>query len=410
MLTRTAGRSSAARASLRVQDALLVGQIGLSVILLSGAVLMLTTLLRLHSEPMGLRTEGVATMRIALAPGEYEDPARRNRLYDGLLAQIAALPGVERAGFSSSGPLSGGYGVRVTVDGDALPASDRRADRAVVTPDYFQALSIPLISGRALTDQDHERSAPVVVINDALARSAFSDTSPLGRRIRIGEESQWRTVVGIVGNTRSTFYNTLEWRTEPFMYVPHRQSMATGFGPVSQDVWAYVRTMRPLPLTDVRRAVSRVSTSAAVAEYDDLGAVVANATRQAQLRAGLLAAFSAVAVFLAAIGIYGVTLQSVAQRTREIGIRIALGAVTRQINMMVLSRGLTLAVTGFALGIAGSAALAQALSGLLYGVRPTDPRVFALVGVVLLSVAGLAAYVPARRASRVSPTVVLRYE
>jgi putative ABC transport system permease protein len=194
------------------------------------------------------------------------------------------------------------------------------------------------------------------------------------------------------------------------MYVPHRQSMTTGFGPVSQDVWAYVRATGPLPLGDVRRAVSRVSASAAVAEYDDLGAVVAKATRQVRLRAGLLAAFSAVALCLAAVGIYGVTLQSVVQRTKEIGIRIALGAVTRQINMMVLSRGLTLAVTGFALGIAGSAALAQALSGLLYGVRPTDPLVFALVGVVLLSVAGLAAYLPARRASRVSPTVVLRYE
>jgi putative ABC transport system permease protein len=216
--------------------------------------------------------------------------------------------------------------------------------------------------------------------------------------------------VGVTGTLRTIFYNTIEAKEPLTIYVPARQAEQAGFNQVSQGIWLYVRTLRPLTLAEIRREVDAVDNTVPVGDLRTMDRVVADTTGQPRLRTMLLGGFAVLALVLSAIGVYGLIAQNTAQRINEIGIRMALGADSSDVLRMVIRQGITVAAVGVAVGIAGALALGRVTSAFLYGVSATDLTAYGIVAAIVLSAAGLAAYVPARRASRVDPLVALRYE
>jgi len=250
-----------------------------------------------------------------------------------------------------------------------------------------------------------------VIIDELIARSSFPGRDPLGQRIRTRKDSPWRKIVGVIGTTRSTFKNyDLAWRDSPKFYIPHRQSSESGFSPVGNNVWIYIRATGRPAISDLRRAISSVDGNVAIVEFQPLREMVADATRQPLLRTVLLSGFAILALTLAALGVYGVVSQSVAQRTREIGIRMALGASPRDVLIVVVRQGMIGVLIGVAGGLAASFVAARLMSSLLYSVSATDPATFALIPALLVGVALLAAVIPARRSVKADPMAALRYE
>jgi putative ABC transport system permease protein len=298
------------------------------------------------------------------------------------------------------------------IEGQDQPPPDNvpRCGGSIVTPEYFSTLSVPLLRGRAFSEHDHERAEQVVIIDELIARSAFPGQDPVGRRIRTRKNTPWRTIIGVVGATRSTWPRAFAWRDSPSFFLPHRQSSGNAFGPVAKSVWIYLRATRQPGIAELRQAVSSVDGNVAVAEFQPMREVVAKVTRQPLLRTVLAGSFAALALLLAALGVYGVVSQSVVQRTREIGIRTALGARPRDVLTMVVRQGMTGALTGVAGGLVASFALARLSSSLLYGVSATDPATFVMIPVLLTGVAILATFIPARKAMKVDPIAALRDE
>jgi putative ABC transport system permease protein len=279
-----------------------------------------------------------------------------------------------------------------------------------VTPGYLPALRIPLIAGRGFIDADRESGEPVALLNEAAARRWFPGESAVGKRVRLTGESDWRRIVGIVGDTRSTFYNTLGWQVNRRIFVPYRQDPRGGTSPVAHRHVFYARGPVALSGQAARDLVWSVDRNLPVSTVQPLDARVAGALRQPRLRSALIGLFAIAALLLAVIGLYGIVSQSVSQRTRELGIRLALGAQRRDVAAMVLGQGCRLTAVGALLGIAGALAVTRLLSALLYGIAPTDPVTYASVCALLTAVALAGSYIPARRATRVDPAIVLRNE
>src|SRR5262247_1557470 len=401
--------------SRRALNAMVTAQMTLTVVLLIGAGLMIKTLLRLRSEPLGFRAENVTVAKLTL-PAEVAAQANQlNSLYDRVLEKVAAVPGVQSAAITNAMPLLGAPNtscVLPAIEGQDQPPPNNapRCDGKVVTPDYFSTLSIPLLRGRAFSANDHERAEQVVIIDELIARSAFTGRDPVGRRIRTSKNSPWRTIIGVVGATRSTWPRAFAWRDSPSFFLPHRQSSGNAFGPVAKSVWIYLRATRQPAIAELRQAVSSVNGNVAIAEFQPMREVVARATRQPLLRTVLSGAFAVLALLLAALGVYGVVSQSVAQRTREIGIRMALGARPRDALTLIVRQGMIGVLIGVAGGLAASFALSRVLSSLLYGVSATDPATFVSIPALLTGVALLAAVIPARRSVKVNPMTALRDE
>jgi len=399
-----------------ILSAMVTAQLALTVVLLIGAGLMIKTLIRVRTETLGFSAENVAVAKLVLPVEIALQTDRRNYLYDRLLEKVLSMPGAQSAAITSAWPLIGGPNttcVISSIDGEDQPVPDGAipCGGPIVTPDYFSTLSIPLLRGRTFSTQDHERSEQVVIIDELIARSVFPNRDPVGRRIRTSTNSPWRTIIGVVGTTRSTsIIHSLAWRDSPQLFIPHRQSQENRFGPVGNSVWTYIRSTHQPAISEFRQLVSSVDKDVAVAEFRPMDEVVANFTRQPLLRTSLLGAFAVMALLLAALGIYGVVSQSVAQRTHEIGIRMALGARPRDVLVIVVRQGMTLTFIGVAGGLMGSFALARLFSNLLYGVSATDPATFAMIPVLLAGVALVAAVIPARRAMRVNPMAALRDE
>jgi hypothetical protein len=271
-------------------------------------------------------------------------------------------------------------------------------------------LEIPVIAGRGFDRGDGDRAAPVVIVNARAATELFGDPRrAVGQRLRLDDET-WRQVVGVVGNVRTTFFNTLEWRTDPMIYRPAAQGFGGSDGPGSMSftLWVHVRAARPLAAEEVRDAVLAAGPRAAVLSVQRVPELVAAATKQPTLRMTLLLWFCGVSLLLAAIGVYGIVTQAVTERRREIAIRIALGAQPRTV-MATFVRGVMAAgVAGLAIGVVLAMMLARTLESLLYGVRTGDAASLAVAGVLLLAVTGLAAWLPALRATRVDAIDVLR--
>jgi putative ABC transport system permease protein len=407
---REGGRGVAGGRS-RARSALVVGEVALSLLLLAGAGLLVKSFARLRAVDPGFDPEGVMTMRVTLPGARYKEPAQRAEFYAALMERLRALPGVESAGATISLPLGGSnLSVGRSFIREGRPATPEEATNAAyapVTPDYFRAMRIPLRAGRVFDERDNAESAQVVVINEAFARKAFAGQDPLGRRIHIWRDEKFqREIVGVVGDTKPQSLDAPDPALQ--MYVPHRQD--AGWGGLSLVVRAGGGAPPESLVGGVREEVRALDRELPVYDVKTLGQVVADSTAYRRVTMFLMAGFAAAALLLAGVGLYGVVSYAVAQRTHEIGVRVALGAQARDILRLVARQGMRLTLAGLALGLACALALTRLISGLLFGVSAADPAVYALVSLLLAVVALLACLVPARRATKVDPMVALRYE
>jgi predicted permease len=395
----------------RAQGTLLVAQIAVCVLLLVATTLLLRTFLRLQSEPLGFDPTNLMVANIVLPDDPFDSSEERNIFYTQLDGRIRALPGVRAVAAGTSVPLisAAPSTVHTTPENSA---DDPRISTQDVTTEFFDTLTIPLRAGRVFDARDSRDGSPKVILNARAAEQLFGNAAAaLGRHVRLDDEP-WREVIGVVGNVRSTFFNTLEWQTDPVVYRPAAQGFRTLSNPTATTFGftLHIRSDRPLTMADVRAAAAKVNPKAAVTQLQTVSDIVEDATRQPALRMTLLLAFAAISVLLAAIGVYGLVAQAVVQQRREVAIRIAMGARSSEVIAAVSRRALTVTVVGFALGIAGAFMAGQVLEALLYGVRPRDAASFVTAGVVLLAAAIVAAVIPALRATRVDPATLLRGE
>lgn len=398
-----AGGSPAGR---RLRAGLVVGEVALAVMLCAGTVLLLRSFTALLMVNPGFTPEGLLTMQVEL-PDRLTTPEARLAYYDELFERLRALPGVVTAGGTTRLPL-GSTSVSTTIDVEGRPLPDAELPevqfrRAV--DDYFRAMQMPLVRGRAFSRDDGPAAPSVAVINEAMAARLFSGEDPVGQRIRTGpnpSRNQWMTIVGVVGSVRHT---GLEQAPVPELYISHRQGP-----PVAP--FLVVRTMGdPAGIVDRLRTDLR-EFDRALALYDVRTMLDVRAASVAPRRFVLLlvSVFGGLALLLAGVGVYGVMALVVGERTREMGVRLALGAEPRSVLRMVLGQATRLAAAGIALGIAAAWLMTPLLESQLFGIRPADPVTFAAVPMVLLAVAALAAFIPARRAMRVDPLAALRVE
>jgi putative ABC transport system permease protein len=399
---RTAG---AGRRTGRLRDGLVVAQIALAIVLLTGAGLLLRSFEHLLRVDPGVDVERILAGRVTLPGARYTPPARV-QFYERLIDALTAAPGVEAAAATSYLPAGGrgfGLGRVFLLEGQPEPpaSTDHAAAWNVVTPEYFRALGIPVMRGRTFTRADAADSIPVTIINQTMARRVFGGADPIGRRMRSWrDENLLREIVGIVGDVR---YDGLADDERSLVYVPHRQN---AWGSLTVTVRA---AGNPAGLSEMlRREAARLDPDIAVARIEPLSSMAAESIGTQRFAAVLLALFAAAAALLAGIGVYGVMSYGVAQRTHELGVRLALGARPPALFALVVGRGLLLTGIGAALGIAGAVALGPVLRGLLFGVKPTDPVTLLGVSLVLAAVAVLACAIPGRRAARIEPLEALR--
>jgi len=405
-----AGRGSAGARRGSMRNLLVVGEVALSLVLLVGSGLLLESFARLRGVDPGFRADHVLTARVDAPITKYSDFEKRSAFFARLLDRVRALPGVEAAGFSSALPLTwdGGTGAFAPEGVPPRPDLILDANNRVVSPGYFEAMRIPLRRGRLIQESDSRDAPPVVLINETMARKFWPNQDPLGKRMKFGlpgDNVPWLRIVGIVGDVRQMHLNDPP-RQE--MYFPYWQA---------KDNWMVPRDLAirtsgdPLSLAGaVRQAVWSIDQDQPVSSVMTLDDLLDLEVAHRRVEAALLVGFAALALILACIGIYGVLSYLVAQRTREIGVRLALGASAADVFRTVAVRGMTLAGLGIAAGLAGAMALSRLLRSLLFGVSAGEPLVYACAVAVFSLVALLACYVPARRASHVDPMVTLRYE
>jgi putative ABC transport system permease protein len=387
------------RGARRVRAGLVVTEIALAVALLMGAGLLLRSLVALTQVAPGFIAEDTMAFRIALFGRGYDWDRVRTRVSE-LESDLRALPGVTEAAATSVLPLSGpGQRLTFSVEGAPAPPPDVNPEIgvALVAPDYFRTIGARVVRGRHFTDRDHAEAPPAVILNEAAVRRWFPDADPIGKRVHMNGS---REVVGVVGDV---LQGDPKQGTAPQLFVPYAQRP-------SRSVWIVLRTAgHPSALApSVRATVHRLDPNLALSELTSLDQLRAGSVARPRFYAALLALFAAVALALAATGIFGVMSYAVAERTREIGIRMALGAQIRDVRKMFLRHGLSLTTCGIALGIGVAVVLARVMSSFLFGVGPMDPTTYAAVSGTLAAVALIAAYLPARRASRVDPVVALR--
>jgi predicted permease len=392
----------------RVRAALAVGELAIALVLLVGAGLLIRSFIALNSEDPGFATRGVLALRLNLPSAAYGEPARITGFYEQLVERLDALPGVESAAAGSSLLLSRlPASASISIEGRPPLAANARnipVPYDSVTPEYFSTLRIPLRKGRMFTRADGVQSQQVVMVNEAFVRRFFPGEDPLGRRVTFQDPSQpgtrWQTIVGVVADTKRGGFEREPWAET---YFPMRQSP-------EPQAFVLLRTNGD-PMTLVaaaQAAVWSIDRNQAIASIRTVPELLAQRELNRRFTTLLLGVFASVALVLAIIGTYGVIAHGTAQRTQEIGIRIALGADRRMILRMVLIGGLRIAAAGLAIGVFGALALTHVLSGLLFGVSARDPLTFVVVPGALLVVAVAACCIPARRAMQVEPVIALR--
>ena len=391
---------------------LVVFQIGIAVILVIGAGLLIRSFWRLRQVDPGFKPDNVLSLSISLPQSKYGDAQRINAFYNQLIDRISGLPGVEAAAIAYDHPLQANWIDSFAIEGRPTPAAGESpsANFNPVGTDYFRTVSTQVVAGRQFMAQDDQDHPGVVIINEALVRRYFPGEKVLGQRLRLSPPARiWKnqrlTSFEIVGIARDVKSAGLNAESEPAYYVPATQSPLpdmTILVHTKDDPAALVPALRNAVLTiDPNQPVSNIST---------MEKIVAESIAQPRLSMTLMGLFGALALILAAIGIYGLLSYAVTQRTQEMGIRMALGAQVADVLRLVLKQGMMLVVVGEALGLIGAFAFTRLISSLLFGVTPTDAATFVAVSVVLAGVALIACYFPARRATKVDPLVALRYE
>jgi putative ABC transport system permease protein len=407
---RQGGRGMTGAGHRRLRSALVVGELAATLMLLVGAGLLGQTLYRLRYADLGLRPERLLTVRTALPLGtKYGEASRRAAFYEDVLDRVRRIPGVVSAGYSTSVPLEWKGGTNGFVpDGPVDPNRTYDANHRQVSTDYLRTMGIPLRRGRFFERTDGERTPPVAIVNETMARQFWPGVDAVGKRFRTGDDaSPWITIVGVVGDVRQM---GLDAPVKAEMYFPYAQvDGQPWFAP--RDLVVRSAAVEPMSLLPaVKGAIHAVDPEQAVANVRTFDEVLDEEVVQRRLGASLVAAFAALALLLASLGVYGVLSYFVVQHTSEIGVRLALGASRRDILSLVLGKGMVLAVSGVALGVLGALALTRLVSSLLYGVGAADPATFAAAAGLLASLALLACYLPARRAIKVDPMVAIRCE
>jgi putative ABC transport system permease protein len=388
----------------RLRTVLVTGQLALAVVLLVGAGLLVRSLTQLQRTDLGYSLDSVLTFELSLGGARYNSTEGQDQFYDALYSRIAALPGVVAVGGSGNIPLRGGSSASLAIDGRPQPEGKLpEVGYQPVSDDLFKAMGIPLKSGRSFGASDHNTAPRVAMVSEGLAKAQWPNANPIGARIRLGPNpaSPLHEIVGVVGDVRMGVSEP----PRPTVYVSARQDHWGGAAIVVRT------TGDPMALLPaVRREVRAIDATLPVTAASSMRQAQADRLTDRRLPMQLMAAFALLALALAAVGVYGVMAYSVASRTREIGVRVALGAQPRNVFGMVVRQGLGPAAVGLVLGLVGALALGGVLRKLLYGVAPTDPATFAAVTVVLLAVAVVACLVPARRALKVDPLDALRSE
>lgn len=399
--------TAAIRGRYWLRNLLVVGEVAIAFVLLIGAGLLLNSFLHLQHVNPGVDVNRLLSAEIALPASRYPEPAKAAAFYQELVRKTESLPGVESASLSTIQPLS------ETAVNDPFSIEGRPMDFnhapitgwQLVAPNYFRTLGISIVSGRDFTEHDNSEASEAVIVNEALVNRYFPDETPIGKRLTLGiprPDNPWKTIVGIVKNIP---HKGLESNAEPDLYLPYLQQPR-------RDVYLLVRTSaNPSTLAAaVRNQVLTIDKDQPVTSIHPLSETVAATTAPRRFNSLLLGIFAIIALTLTAVGIYSVVSYSVAQRTQEIGIRMALGASAKDVIRLVVKQGMTVAMIGVAVGAVAALATARALTTLLFGIKADDPLTFTIVALALTIVTLLACYLPARRAAKVDPIQALRHE
>jgi predicted permease len=412
-----ANRATGGRGIRRWHCAMAVAELSLAQVLLAGAGLLLASFAAAQHVDLGFDPEGRTAADLSLPADRYLrplpgsdansfriDPTPKRALVDGVLGRLRAAPGVRAAAAAFTAPMAGAPNRGITIEGDPEPPAglSQTSDFQVVTSDYFRALGMTVIRGRGLTDADRSEAPPVLVVNQAFADRYFGGRDPIGRAVRFGGTAR-HEIVGIVNDAR---YRDVEQPADPTFYVPLAQNDER-WPFLSFTVWADSQAAVPALVRQAVRAVDPNLPIARIRSYDEI--LRANLAPR-RFNTWLVGIFAGVALLLAAVGTYGVLAYAVAARTREIGVRAALGASPRELVRLIMKEGVAVTLAAAAIGVVGSLAAAGLLRGMLYSVGPRDPIVFGAVVVVLTLVGLLATWIPAKRATAIDPTAALRAE
>lgn len=392
----------------RARNVLIMTELALAQVLLVGAGLLITSYVRVNQVDPGFNSDQVLTAKLAPAASKYPDAKSRVQFYSQVIEQLQSLPGATSVGMVMNLPLSGSSmnrGFKVEGRPDPKPNENVSMDYQVVSRDYFSTLGVPIIRGRGFTNEDIETAPRVIVINEAMAHQYWPNEDPVGRRIAIGESSKdtsWRTIVGIVGNIR---HASLTEAAVPCAFIDFRQDLE------SWPRMAFViktKTDAASLTSAVRKSLVAIDSQQPVYAIEPMEKLVGSSIAPRRFVMSLIGALALIALALAMVGIYSIISFSVSERTREIGIRMALGAKQRNVLTMVLGQGMRVAACGILAGLIVALALTSLLKALLFEVSAQDPTTFVIVAIMLSLVALVACYLPARRATRVDPLVALR--
>ncbi len=397
--------SMGSAASKRTLGVLVALEVALSLVLLVGAGLMIKSFIRLQQANLGFNPENVLAVNLTLPESRYPEERQQASFFQEALTRLQSVSGVQSAGATTSLPLTLSVnGSDFRIEGHPEPEAGKELiiNMSSVSAGYFHTLGVPLLKGRDFSDRDNKDSSAAAIINNDLARTYFPNEDPMGKRIKFTDTESWISIVGVTGDVKQLGQDI---GVKPEIYFPYLQVPASSMSVV-------VRTANePLSLTGaVKTEIQIIDKDLPIDDAKTMQQLLANSKSGRRFNLILLTGFALVALVLAMVGIYGVMSYTVAQRTHEIGIRVAVGAQSRDVFRMVIGQGMMLAMIGVACGLVGAFLLTRLMTSMLFGVEPTDPATFATIAVLLTAVALVACYIPSRRATKVDPLVALRYE